>query len=199
MYVDAAYCYRPTSMVCWCLSLTVVSPAKMAEPIEVLFGLRTWVGPRNHVLDGGSDLPMEKGNFGWRRLIIKYRDFLQWAVQKWLNRSRCHLGCGLGWPQGMMYKMGSRSPRKGQFLGKGAHTVKYRDGLCAVSCAKTAELIDLCSWRNSLVETKTLKYEIITNYNRNIYGCLVGNSHSGEGSDSMVFSLFIFNCRLFFR
>jgi len=28
------------------LSVTVVSPAKMAEPIEMLFGLRTWLGPR---------------------------------------------------------------------------------------------------------------------------------------------------------
>jgi len=27
------------------LSVTLVSPAKMAAPIEMLFGLRTWVGP----------------------------------------------------------------------------------------------------------------------------------------------------------
>ena len=43
-----------------CLSVTLVSPAKMAEPIEMPFGLRTWVGPRDHVLDGGSD-PHGKG------------------------------------------------------------------------------------------------------------------------------------------
>ena len=54
----------PSIVVCRFVCRSVVSPAKMAEPIEVLFGLRTWVGPRNHVLDGGSDLPMEKGNFG---------------------------------------------------------------------------------------------------------------------------------------
>jgi len=42
-YVDAAYCYRPSSVVCG-LSVTVVSPAKMAEPTEMPFGLRTWVG-----------------------------------------------------------------------------------------------------------------------------------------------------------
>jgi len=35
-----------------CLSVTIVSPAKMAEPIEMLFGVWTWVGPRNH---GGPD------------------------------------------------------------------------------------------------------------------------------------------------
>jgi len=33
----------------------------MAEPIEIPFGLRTWVGPRDHVLDGGSDPPNGKG------------------------------------------------------------------------------------------------------------------------------------------
>jgi len=27
------------------------------------FGLRTWVGPRDHVLDGSSDPPMGRGNF----------------------------------------------------------------------------------------------------------------------------------------
>ena len=36
--------------VCW--SVTAVSPASKAEPIEMPFGLRTWAGPRNHVLDG---------------------------------------------------------------------------------------------------------------------------------------------------
>jgi len=43
-----------TDRVAWsvCLSVTVVIPAKTAEPIELLFGLRTRVGPRNHVLDG---------------------------------------------------------------------------------------------------------------------------------------------------
>ena len=35
----------------------------MAEPIEMPFGLRTGVGPRNHVLDGGQDHPMGTGNF----------------------------------------------------------------------------------------------------------------------------------------
>jgi len=35
-YVDAAYCYRPSSMVC--RSVTLVSRAKMAEPIEMPFG-----------------------------------------------------------------------------------------------------------------------------------------------------------------
>jgi len=40
-YVDAAYSYRPSSVVC--RSVTLVSPAKTAAPIELPFGLRTWV------------------------------------------------------------------------------------------------------------------------------------------------------------
>jgi len=47
--------------VCWSvgLSVTLVSPAKTAEPMEMPFELRTWVGPRDHVLDGGLDPPLE--------------------------------------------------------------------------------------------------------------------------------------------
>jgi len=43
-------------------SVTLVSPLKMAEPIEMLFGLRTLDGPRNHVLDG-VHITMRRGNF----------------------------------------------------------------------------------------------------------------------------------------
>jgi len=35
-----------------CRPVTVVSPAKTAEPIEMPFGLRTRMGPRKHVLGG---------------------------------------------------------------------------------------------------------------------------------------------------
>jgi len=45
-----------------CRSVTAVSMAKMAKLIEMLFGLRIWVGPRNHVLDGSSDPAMGRGN-----------------------------------------------------------------------------------------------------------------------------------------
>jgi len=64
-YVDAVHCYRPSSVVCRsvCLSVTLVSPAKTAEPIELPFGLRTRVGPGNHVLDGGHSTPHGKGQF----------------------------------------------------------------------------------------------------------------------------------------
>ena len=56
-YVDVAYCYRQSSVVCLSvgLSVTIVSPAKMAKPIEMLFGMLTRVGPRKRVLDGEYD------------------------------------------------------------------------------------------------------------------------------------------------
>jgi len=93
-------------MVCQSV-VTLESPVKTAEPIEMLFGLRTRVGPGNHVLDG-VQIPNGRGNFeGEGRSIVKYRDTLQSSAQKQLNRSRCHLGCGLGRAQGIM---GSRSP-----------------------------------------------------------------------------------------
>jgi len=51
-------------MICQsvCLSVTLVSPAKTAEPIEMRFGLRTRVGPGNHVLDG-VQIPRGNGKF----------------------------------------------------------------------------------------------------------------------------------------
>jgi len=53
-YLDAVYSYQPSSVVCRSvgLSVTLASPAKTAEPIEMPFGLRTWVGPGNHALYG---------------------------------------------------------------------------------------------------------------------------------------------------
>ena len=117
-YVDVAYFYRPSSMVCrsvchtsepcknawtdwdaiWvedsggsreaCIrwgskfphgkgqlwggnghpivKSSAVICAKMAQPIEMPFWLRAWMGPRNHVLDG-VQIPIERGNFGFSR------------------------------------------------------------------------------------------------------------------------------------
>jgi len=55
-----------TDRVAWsvglsvCRSVTLVSPVKTTEPIEMPFGFRTRVGPGNHVLDGDPD-PDGKG------------------------------------------------------------------------------------------------------------------------------------------
>jgi len=60
--------------VCW--SVTIVSPAKTAEPIQMPFGLWTRVGPGNYVLDGDPD-PNAKINFeGEGQPIVKDRDCL---------------------------------------------------------------------------------------------------------------------------
>ena len=85
-------------------------------------------------------IPHGKGNFeGEGRPIAKYRDTLQSSVQKRLNHSTCHLGCGLGWAQGIMYWMGSRSPSGSNFQGKTAsHCKAY-----GRSTVKTAEPVDM--------------------------------------------------------
>ena len=76
-----------------------MSSAKTAAPIEMPFGLRTRVGPR----DGSPDPPMGMDNFeGEGAPIVKYRDTLRSSVQKRPNRSRCRLDCGLGWVQEIM-------------------------------------------------------------------------------------------------
>jgi len=87
-----------------CRSDTLVSPAKTVALIEMPFGLRTRMGPRNHALDGSPDPPIGRGNFeaGKGLLIVKYRDTLRPSVQKRLNRSSCRLGCGLRWEVGIV-------------------------------------------------------------------------------------------------
>jgi len=55
-----------TDQVAWsvgrlvCRFVTLVSPSKVAKPIEMPFGLRTWVGPENRVLDWGPDPQLER-------------------------------------------------------------------------------------------------------------------------------------------
>ena len=83
-YVDEVYCYRPSRVLCRSVGLsvsqsvivTLVSPAKTAEPIEMPFGSRTRVGPGNHALDGGSDTQSKGAILGEIRAHCKYRDFL---------------------------------------------------------------------------------------------------------------------------
>ena len=46
------------------MSVTLVSPAKPAQLIEMPYGFWAWIGPGNRVLDGYPDLHMVRGNFG---------------------------------------------------------------------------------------------------------------------------------------
>ena len=71
-----------------CQSVTIARPAKTVEPIEMPFGLWTWVGPRKHALDGGGPDPACKwaifraGN--WRPIIrTLYRELLK---KGWTDR-----------------------------------------------------------------------------------------------------------------
>jgi len=52
----------------------------------------------------GVQIPPWEGAIlrGKGRPIVKYRDTLRSPVRIRLNRSRCRLGCGLGWALGIM-------------------------------------------------------------------------------------------------
>jgi len=84
-YVDATYCYRPSSVVC--LSVTVVNPAKKVEPIEMPFGLRTRVGTRRHVLDG-IQIRNGNGQLTAEPIEMLFGPGLGWAQ---VGYTLCHL------------------------------------------------------------------------------------------------------------
>jgi len=86
MYVDAAYCYRPSSVVCRSVCQSVcLSVCHTSEPCKNGYTDRdvVWVEdsgePRNHVLYMGPRFPHGKGQFRGEkgRPIVKYRDTLQ--------------------------------------------------------------------------------------------------------------------------
>ena len=81
--------------------IQLVSPY-MLLGIWLLLGHIAW--PREPCIRWDPDPPMGRGSFegGNGSPIVKYRDYLWWAVQKQLIRSRCRLGCGLRWDQGII-------------------------------------------------------------------------------------------------
>jgi len=83
----ASHCklYRHSAITC----------VKTAELIEMPFVLSARTGSRTHELDG-VQIPCWKGQFREKGRPLWSVDFLQWAVQKQLNRLICCLGCGLG-------------------------------------------------------------------------------------------------------
>jgi len=90
-YVDAAYSYRPSSVVCRSvgLSVTLVSPAKTAEPIEITFGLWARMGLRNRVLDGSPEMLTDVAmttNFGTKIAITCFvrKIATRQLVMKWV-------------------------------------------------------------------------------------------------------------------
>jgi len=130
-YIDAAVI---TDQVVWSVGLCVTLSSQGCKS-----GWTDWdtvsaedsSGSREPCIRWESRSLHGKGQFwgGKGHPIVKYRNTLS-SVQKWLKRPRCRLGLGLGWAQGIIYYMGSKSPHgKGQFWGKGAPIVKYRDFL----------------------------------------------------------------------
>jgi len=106
-----------------------VSCAKMAEPIEIPFGLWTGVAPSKHVLHG-----MHIGAI-WQ---IRLNCPCSAALQKRLNQSRCCLGCALGWAQGTILDGGPDHPvPRGNFQWKG-RAWACLNRYSAVSSAKMA-------------------------------------------------------------
>jgi len=110
---------------------SAVSCASMAKSMYLPFGLWTHVSQRKHNFDCSCQVvticPHGKAHWWhlanmiepvqippWEgailrdkgRPIVKYRDDLPWAAPKRLNWSRCRLGRGFGWAQGIMYYTG---------------------------------------------------------------------------------------------
>jgi len=65
----------------------------MAEPVKMSCGLRTWVGPGNHVLDG-VQIPHGTILSGKGASHCKPGTLCSYLCKKRLNRSRCRLSCG---------------------------------------------------------------------------------------------------------
>jgi len=89
---------RPTvtDWVAWSVgrSVTLMSLAKTAKPIKCAVWVVGSDGPKESCVRWGTRSPVGRGNFGIGSSIVKYRE-----LQKRLNRSICHLGCGLGWAE----------------------------------------------------------------------------------------------------
>ena len=68
-------------------------------------------------------MPTWEGTILRGKQANQYRDTLQSSVQTRLNRSRCRLGYGLAWAQGIMCYIGGPDPRweRAILVDKGAH------------------------------------------------------------------------------
>jgi len=64
-YVDAAYCYQPSSVVCRSVCHTN-EPCKNGCTDRDAIWVEVWGDPRNHVLDGGPDPPWEEAILRWK-------------------------------------------------------------------------------------------------------------------------------------
>jgi len=68
-----------------CLSVTVLSPAKAAEPTEMPFGLWTRVGRRKHVLHGSTwQYLAPPGEYDWTVRVRRWCGLMSNYVDHWL-------------------------------------------------------------------------------------------------------------------
>jgi len=86
---------------------------KMAEMIKLPFSI-LYSGRPNEwtVYYMRSRCQHGKGQFwgGNRQTIVNYRNTPWSSVQRWLNGSRCRLGCGLAWVKSITCYMGGPDP-----------------------------------------------------------------------------------------
>jgi len=95
-FTDVAYCYRPSSMVCFSVDVSQYRALhKRLNRSRCHLGWEFgWA--QATMLDRGPDPSIGRSNFEVKgQPTVKYRDTLQCAVQKWRNWSRCHLSCAL--------------------------------------------------------------------------------------------------------
>jgi len=124
--------YATSHRAAWSVSLSVaLSVCHTSEPWkngwndQVAICVLDSGEPMNHVLHE-VQMPTWEGTILRGKQANQYRDTLQSSVQTRLNRSRCHLGCGLAWAQSIMCYMGDPDPHgKWQFWWIRASTVKY--------------------------------------------------------------------------
>ena len=131
-----------TDQAVWSVSrsATVVSHAKMAELIEMPFGLRTRVDPRNSVLDGGPDPP-------WKEVILRSEGAAHYEVYGHSALSCAKMAELIEMPFGIWTQVGPRNHvshgvqipmQTGNFQGEG-HARRHS----AMGCVQTDEPIDM--------------------------------------------------------
>jgi len=72
-------------------------------------------GPKEPCIRWVSRSSHEKAQFLGKGHVRACPTTLPWAVQKWLNWSRCRLGCGLGWAQASMCYMRCTLAQPGEY------------------------------------------------------------------------------------
>ena len=77
-----------------CRSVTARSPSVMAQPIDMPFGLRTRVGPRNHVLLFSVSVFAHHHNTGVSKCVKTLRRSRYTSVESFRRSiSTCHAEC----------------------------------------------------------------------------------------------------------